>query len=817
MPPKKRGGRTSTQAGATTSGTATPARDEDAMDVDTPTASGNQTQTQTQNAAPAPPEVRRPKFDPNDPWTDDQVASLFKGVIRWKPTGMHRHFRILAISEHLQNHGFSLEACPHTRLPGIWAKLNDFYDLNALNERDINNMGPADEDLSKPRRWIDFHLPWAEFHDLIIAKTRADPSEAPSSPAQWDPDEPATGAHDGNDATETSDIKKRKRNEAASKARSSTVGDTENDTPAPSPARKSARGARSAKRAASKARKVNVKDEESSESESAEEEDSDDADEEGEEEETGTPASRASRGGARVNKAADQINMSRPGQPTARNLSLTEELEKLEQSITLTLQEIDHNFSKAHRIVTSSILPIVEQYGEHSRSVWEASKFWKQFFEASANVSLSGYEELANNGEDSTALTSEDSTSLHDETTAAEYTPRPRSAGQQQQQHDNTTLNNDNSSAFIEDQSSIYHGQAQGHRRQRSGADDSVLSDADGDLSGSTPRPPSTKTIAMRPQMAGLDSPYEALKREFKRSSGPVSGTPASAAGLSDDEETDTELLFQQHTARLPDMSMTPRTSLNPGGGDGGRGAARHDLDSYSDDDGNDDDTQFGHGASSHRKNTDPLLHRMADKNYRVKSTPHRGPVTGVSPIKWKVTEAAANKGKEKSKPAWQDSPMSSPEMAVPQLRSAAFMSPMRAAYHRGGGKFAAAAARAAPRTPGVSVQTPIARGGKVKDVYSGRGRGTEDEEEDEEPTRFADERRWNSESDDDGFEGMSPPKTIQFALPPSKLLQTPAREASKRIVENILLTAGAEPDSSADEYSPTMVKMNPGILDDTF
>lgn len=74
-----------------------------------------------------------------------------------------------------------------------------------------------------------------------------------------------------------------------------------------------------------------------------------------------------------------------------RNLSLTEELEKLEQSITLTLQggkyrafcfwtqpdnraEIDHNFSKAHRIVTSSILPIVEQYAEHSKSVWEGSK-----------------------------------------------------------------------------------------------------------------------------------------------------------------------------------------------------------------------------------------------------------------------------------------------------------------------------------------------------------------------------------------------------------------------------------------------------------
>ncbi len=73
-----------------------------------------------------------------------------------------------------------------------------------------------------------------------------------------------------------------------------------------------------------------------------------------------------------------------------RALTLTEELEKLEQSITLTLQgafqlvssrslrltlaEIDHNFSRAHRIVTSSILPIVEQYGGHSKEVWEGSR-----------------------------------------------------------------------------------------------------------------------------------------------------------------------------------------------------------------------------------------------------------------------------------------------------------------------------------------------------------------------------------------------------------------------------------------------------------
>ncbi len=41
------------------------------------------------------------------------------------------------------------------------------------------------------------------------------------------------------------------------------------------------------------------------------------------------------------------------------------------------------------------------------------------------------------------------------------------------------------------------------------------------------------------------------------------------------------------------------------------------------------------------------------------------------------------------------------------------------------------------------------------------------------------------------------------------------AREASKRIVDDILMDAGAEPGSS--EYSPTMVKMNEDILNDSF
>lgn len=82
---------------------------------------------------------------------------------------------------------------------------------------------------------------------------------------------------------------------------------------------------------------------------------------------------------------------------THSRIKYAEELDKTEQSITLALQEIDRNFAQAQRIVASAIVPVVERYGQESRKVWAGARFWKGFLEASANVSLTGYEEIAAN------------------------------------------------------------------------------------------------------------------------------------------------------------------------------------------------------------------------------------------------------------------------------------------------------------------------------------------------------------------------------------------------------------------------------------
>lgn len=71
MPPRKRG------RGVHHAATPTATRDDDAMDVDTPPVNN------VHDASPP----NKPDNNFNELWTDDQVASLFKGVIRWKPAG----------------------------------------------------------------------------------------------------------------------------------------------------------------------------------------------------------------------------------------------------------------------------------------------------------------------------------------------------------------------------------------------------------------------------------------------------------------------------------------------------------------------------------------------------------------------------------------------------------------------------------------------------------------------------------------------------------------------------------------------------------
>ncbi|CAO3615853.1 unnamed protein product [Mucor hiemalis] len=58
------------------------------------------------------------------------------------------------------------------------------------------------------------------------------------------------------------------------------------------------------------------------------------------------------------------------------------EIERVQQKITLALQQIDENFATCNQIVTSRIGPGIDQYGEASQQVWDFSKTWLYFFNA---------------------------------------------------------------------------------------------------------------------------------------------------------------------------------------------------------------------------------------------------------------------------------------------------------------------------------------------------------------------------------------------------------------------------------------------------
>ncbi|KPI37921.1 Chromatin modification-related protein EAF7 [Cyphellophora attinorum] len=105
-------------------------------------------------------------------WAPDQETALLRSIITNKPVGMHKHFRMIAISNDLNQHSIA------TSTAQIWAKLNQLYDLPGLDERedaDITNLGD-----DEGAYWRDFELPGADFEALMWQR-RLNPDDSHGS------------------------------------------------------------------------------------------------------------------------------------------------------------------------------------------------------------------------------------------------------------------------------------------------------------------------------------------------------------------------------------------------------------------------------------------------------------------------------------------------------------------------------------------------------------------------------------------------------------------------------------------------------------
>ncbi|KAH9924349.1 uncharacterized protein BXZ73DRAFT_91330 [Epithele typhae] len=82
--------------------------------------------------------------------------------------------------------------------------------------------------------------------------------------------------------------------------------------------------------------------------------------------------------------------------------SASDQIEQIEQLITIKLQNIDANFSKMQHIMANRVLPAMKRYAIGTQPVREAARFWTAFYEQAAEIRIPTYDDYSTGQEQTT-------------------------------------------------------------------------------------------------------------------------------------------------------------------------------------------------------------------------------------------------------------------------------------------------------------------------------------------------------------------------------------------------------------------------------
>lgn len=122
--------------------------------------------------------------------------------------------------------------------------------------------------------------------------------------------------------------------------------------------------------------------------------------------------------------AADPASIIVPGLDTSAPVN--DQVDQIEQLITIKLENIDANFSKIQNILANRLLPAVKRYAVSTEPVREAAKFWTSFYEQAAQIHIPTAEDdhHANETQSQTSL-AENSSSAYSDAESTPNRPEP--------------------------------------------------------------------------------------------------------------------------------------------------------------------------------------------------------------------------------------------------------------------------------------------------------------------------------------------------------------------------------------------------------